>query len=1061
MSPSPSGTGSDDESYSDYHHNTSFRNSAHDRRYPIHDACEYDDIEVLKSIMFVRKHSSKQNNFERDDDSQSDGSSNSSENDNGKVDTSDDDSSGTDGENDKAAAAAVAMGHHRGVVNTNPLLTSQQSTTVADQPIEQTVISQTNNPGLSNVDDSTQIVLTEKDNNSHGYMDISPVKLDMGENHVDNNGLMNVCTGESTDVVNVTPSSPKNTNDVSRDKDETITNSKPPAKLEYYCPYDLDERDLDENTPLHIAIHNRKLEHMQYLLEAGASPHRKCDGSYPIHTAISVGAISGHKSFACEAVELLLKFNANICARDDATHTPLYLAAVCNLPSVVGIILNDPDGVVSLNYRGDRMGGRALHAAAKFDTSKGVGSAVLRSPINRLDMNGMRSIEGATPVAVGASSKAILTQILLNTKGIEVDAKTNYGRTPLHVACSRGNWPVARLLLEAGANPKETDARGFTPGGLAYKRGMPIPNDLVSLLGPPGSGTPVGLNTPCAPLRDLIIDPEGSTLVVCHEVCSKHMTCPPITRDNLQGEEPPPENVRRLSVLINEEVGILRGGEFDGCKWNHSCRRVAMTDVLKVHEYSYVEKISHLCAQLPDHPMSIANLDADTALSRWSFEAAMRAAGSVCDAIDSIMAGDHRNAFCVVRPPGHHAGPRGIVRCANDPEGSHGFCLLNNVAIGAAYARSMYRNDGIKKVAIIDFDVHHGNGTEEIIRNLIPVVEKVNVQTSFASGYFETSRYRPWLDETDVNNVFFASTHGYGPRELRFADHLLPHQGGWFYPASGKTYTSEAVKTPTYSESPDLNEFLFSQTWARMGDEYRMNCCKIINIGLSLPTPDDIPGMQRVEVRDSYRKNILPQLVEFHPDIIFISAGFDAHKKDTMNFGYVGMVEEDYEWVTEQLVKVANTCCNGRIVSVLEGGYKIHGGIVSPFARSVASHLRALTEGGNNRELYDKNENEWESRFERNMIMEREHKRQIKMDRLNRAYAGLEPRRRMDHHMADISDSNLESRDKESGLIESNHYKSQPSDMIDEDEEGAPRKRRRNHVDYAKLYEEMKKEGLS
>lgn len=89
-----------------------------------------------------------------------------------------------------------------------------------------------------------------------------------------------------------------------------------------------------------------------------------------------------------------------------------------------------------------------------------------------------------------------------------------------------------------------------------------------------------------------------------------------------------------------------------------------------------------------------------------------------------------------------------------------------------------------------------------------------------------------------------------------------------------------------------------------MGEEARTNCCKIINCGLEIPGPNDIPGMQRVELRDSYRKKILPYLMDFDPDLIFISAGFDAHKKDTMNFGYVGMIEDDYEWVTEQLVKV-------------------------------------------------------------------------------------------------------------------------------------------------------------
>jgi acetoin utilization deacetylase AcuC-like enzyme len=444
-----------------------------------------------------------------------------------------------------------------------------------------------------------------------------------------------------------------------------------------------------------------------------------------------------------------------------------------------------------------------------------------------------------------------------------------------------------------------------------------------------------------------------------------------------------------------------------------------------------VETISQLCSSVPDHPNAVAHLDADTTMSRWSFEAALRAAGSVCEAVDKVVSGDFRNAFCAVRPPGHHAGPRGIVRCANDPDGgSHGFCFLNNVAIGAAYARSMYRNEGIRKIAIVDFDVHHGNGTEEIIRQLVPGVEKSVIRTPFAVGELGAPRYRPWLDETDVHDVFFASTHGYGPRGLEFAD---TPQGGWFYPASGKGHISDAIKNPSVVEAPNMTDFLSSQTWTRMGEDARANCCRILNCGLGLPGRDAVPGMQRLEVRDTYRQQILPHLREFDPDIIFISAGFDAHKKDSMNFGYVGMVEDDYEWVTEQLVRLANTCCNGRIVSVLEGGYKIHGGIVSPFARSVAAHVRGLSDGGRSRELYDLQDCEWESQFERHLIDERERKRLQKLEKMRAMEA--QTRRAL--------------------------YGSPDGPEGEEDQATQPRKRKRNAVDYRGLYEQMKKEGFA
>mmetsp|Transcript_44245 Transcript_44245/g.53142 ORF Transcript_44245/g.53142 Transcript_44245/m.53142 type:complete len:506 (+) Transcript_44245:849-2366(+) len=478
------------------------------------------------------------------------------------------------------------------------------------------------------------------------------------------------------------------------------------------------------------------------------------------------------------------------------------------------------------------------------------------------------------------------------------------------------------------------------------------------------------------------------------------------------------------------------------------------------------------------------------------FEAALRASGSTCEAVDRVMSGDHWNAFCAVRPPRHQTGPRGVVTCPNDPDGSHGFCLLNNLAVAAAYARSMYRNDGIKRVAIIDFDVHHGNGTEEIVKYLIPNVESSTIRTPFAEGTLRAPKYKPWLDENDVKDVFFASTHGYGPRSAQ-----AMQGSGWFYPASGPSQISDAVRRPgLVDEQMSVSDFLLTQTWSRLGDDARSNCCKIINIGLGLPKPHDIPGMQRMELRDSYRKTILPHLHAFNPDLIFISAGFDAHKRDSMNFGYVGMLEDDYEWVTEQLVKVANTCCNGRIVSVLEGGYKVHGGIVSPFARSVASHLRALVEGGKSRETFSAADLEWESQFERSHIEDRERRRRLKMNRQR----ALEQEQRR-HRQAEAqkqygtgllpTGSHLNTRisapltlhassrtpvqasdhnDVEALLKEPLHDSaslisvkgelsntaSDTTDNIHSTVVGSAseRKRKRSHVDYKELFEKMKKE---
>ncbi|CAJ1953488.1 unnamed protein product [Cylindrotheca closterium] len=907
------------------------------KRYPVHDCCEFEDVESLRALILIPEDS--------DDDSSSD-------------------------ENDSAAAAhAAAIGH------------SPQP-----QPLPPKVMIPNAVVGEEGV---MEAEAGDKDTND---------TVDGVSKNQANEGLAPMAISPKEGVINeVIDAAPKN-----GQVQENASVGKVKKRRKYYCPHNLNERDTDENTPLHIAIHARKLEHVKLLLEAGASIHKKSDGSAPIHLAISMGSVGKHADFAYQCVVFLTEKGADLSVKDDSMHTPLYLACMFCLPEIVRYILSHENGKTTLNARADRSQGRPLHAAAKSDTS--VPRAAALNP------------------AAGAGEIAPLqvTKLLLGAPDIEVDAMNSVGQSPLHIACSRGNWPVVRLLLEAGADANLADRRGFTPGQLAHKRGMPILNDLLEVLGgPPSSGV-------VAPPRDLVVDPDGKTIVLTHELCGLHKTCAPIRRD--PHSEPPPENVKRLHVLTDDETGILRSGEFSKCTWENETRRAAMVDVLKCHEYNYVESISQLCSSIPDHPSAIAHLDADTAMSRWSFESALRAAGSVCEAVDKVMSGEFRNAFCAVRPPGHHAGPRGIVRCENDPDGgSHGFCFLNNIAIGAAYARSMYRNENIRKVAIIDFDVHHGNGTEEIIRQLVPTVEKSIIRTPFAIGELGVKNYRPWLDETDVHNVFFASAHGYGPRGIEFAD---TPQAGWFYPASGKTVMTDNVKDPSSVETPNLTDFLLSQTWTRMGAEAQGNCCKIINCGLGLPTRDAVPGMQRLEVRDTYRKKILPQLLEFDPDIIFISAGFDAHKRDSMNFGYVGMVEDDYEWVTAQLVRIANTCCNGRIVSVLEGGYKIHGGIVSPFARSVAAHVRSLVDGGSSRELYDAQDGEWESQFERHLIDERERKRQQKLEKMK--LLELESRRAL-----------------------------YGDDAGNEEEGDAPRKRKRNQVDYRSLYEQMKKEGFA
>jgi acetoin utilization deacetylase AcuC-like enzyme len=230
-------------------------------------------------------------------------------------------------------------------------------------------------------------------------------------------------------------------------------------------------------------------------------------------------------------------------------------------------------------------------------------------------------------------------------------------------------------------------------------------------------------------------------------------------------------------------------------------------------------------------------LDHDTVVSPGSRQAAFRAVGAVCDAVDKVLDGKADNAFCAVRPPGHHAEPRQAM----------GFCLFNNIAIAAAYALQHYQ---LERVAIVDFDVHHGNGTQAAFYNQ--------------------------------------------PKVLYTSSHEMPHYPGTGHPA---------------------------ETGAG----------NIINVPLAA-------GDSGVEFRQKYRSIILPALKNFKPDLLLISAGFDAHKDDPL--ASVMLVEDDFKWITEELMSIADNCCKGRIISALEGGYHL-----KALAASVAIHVKTLMTG--------------------------------------------------------------------------------------------------------------------
>ena len=229
-----------------------------------------------------------------------------------------------------------------------------------------------------------------------------------------------------------------------------------------------------------------------------------------------------------------------------------------------------------------------------------------------------------------------------------------------------------------------------------------------------------------------------------------------------------------------------------------------------------------------------AQIDPDTCINVYSWNAALRAAGAALAATDAVMAGELRNAFCAIRPPGHHA-------CRDR---SMGFCIFNNVAIAARYALERH---GLKRVAIVDFDVHHGNGTENIVAG----------------------------DQRILMVSFFQHP---------------------FYPEGGS----------------------------------RSHASNLLNV----PVPAYTKGPQ---IREMVTKHWLPRLEAYRPEMIFISAGFDAHREDEL--GQMGLVEQDFAWITEQIKAIADRHAQGRIVSCLEGGYNL-----DALSRSVEAHVRVLAD---------------------------------------------------------------------------------------------------------------------
>ena len=290
-----------------------------------------------------------------------------------------------------------------------------------------------------------------------------------------------------------------------------------------------------------------------------------------------------------------------------------------------------------------------------------------------------------------------------------------------------------------------------------------------------------------------------------------------------------PECPQRLDAIADQ---LLASG-LDIALQHREAPLATLAQIERAHTALYVLELREFMQQVQASGES-RHLDPDTVVCPGTWRAALRAAGAAVAATEAVVRGEVENAFCSIRPPGHHATRSETM----------GFCFFNNVAIGARHALDVL---GLERVAIIDFDVHHGNGTEDIIAG--------------------------------DDRVLMASF---------FQHPLYPHSG--------------AVPMGT----------------------------NMVNV----PIPPYTRGMAVREIIDAMW---MPRLEEFRPQMLFISAGFDAHREDEL--GQLGLVEADYEWITRRLKDIADRHCGGRIVSCLEGGYAL-----SALARSVVTHLRVLAD---------------------------------------------------------------------------------------------------------------------
>eukprot|EP00939_MAST-03C_sp_MAST-3C-sp1_P005456 g5456.t1 len=549
--------------------------------------------------------------------------------------------------------------------------------------------------------------------------------------------------------------------------------------------------------------------------------------------------------------------------------------------------------------------------------------------INLRDGDGYSCVHWAS-----VCNNASTVELLVNDHGADVDACGLNGETPLHRASRFCAFPTIRALLDCGASASIRNRRRKTAA------------DVAGMLNQTNRDAR-------SQVRALIFEkrPNMLSTVFYHDDCLQH-------RSHKKGHQEDPDRILSVLRLLRREDGGKIGngdgrdkngnggggadvdddneGDVDDSKhvassasktkkrkkvkkkgkkrtgtsnewattelrWCSEFPLATPRQALRVHTAKYLQLVERLSREamkagraLPFTPhvqktlrgLSDGRVKAaqfcDTSLSPGSRQAALRAAGAVVAAVEDVLRGKCPSAFCLVRPPGHHAGPAGLeggcVSC--------GFCIFNNVAIGAAHALREFAPNNLdtgtascSRVAIIDFDVHHGNGTEGIVRD------------RFARRF--------------PNQVFFSSIHLYDNEgHGRYA----------FYPGSGRDDDLES----------NVVNIALAPMWRKLEHASPMTGDPMLDGGSRTPV-----RVGRSHFRQVVTNRLIPALRAFCPDLVFISAGFDGAKNDVGN-QKLGCAEvrqgldlnaTDYGWLTEKIMEVARICCNGRVVSCLEGGY--------------------------------------------------------------------------------------------------------------------------------------------